>query len=167
MKILLVAVSALATTLLVACAAQRPAPPPPAVAAPTPRSEEEVSAELIAVLEAQQAAWNAGDIESFMQRGYLMSDAMTFLSGGTWTRGYEPVMARFKRVYTEERTEMGHLDFTDTETLVFSPDAGLVRGRWKLTYTDGSEPGGLFTVVLRRQADGTWRIVHDHTSSME
>ena len=28
---------------------------------------------------------------------------------------------------------------------------------------DGSENGGLFTLVLRRTSDG-WRIVHDHTS---
>ena len=31
---------------------------------------------------------------------------------------------------------------------------------------DGTKPGGLFTVVLRRFSDG-WKIVHDHTSSDE
>jgi hypothetical protein len=32
--------------------------------------------------------------------------------------------------------------------------------------TDGKEPHGLFTLLLRR-LDGAWRIVHDHTSSGE
>jgi hypothetical protein len=32
--------------------------------------------------------------------------------------------------------------------------------------TDGKEPHGLFTLLLRR-FDGAWRIVHDHTSSGE
>jgi ketosteroid isomerase-like protein len=31
---------------------------------------------------------------------------------------------------------------------------------------DGTEPHGLFTLVLRRMG-GAWRIVHDHTSSGE
>ena len=29
---------------------------------------------------------------------------------------------------------------------------------------DGSSPGGVFTLVLRRM-EGAWKIVHDHTSS--
>ena len=32
--------------------------------------------------------------------------------------------------------------------------------------SDGKEPHGLFTLLLRRM-DGAWRIVHDHTSSGE
>ena len=31
---------------------------------------------------------------------------------------------------------------------------------------DGTKPGGLFTVILRRFPEG-WKIVHDHTSSEE
>jgi ketosteroid isomerase-like protein len=32
--------------------------------------------------------------------------------------------------------------------------------------SDGQQPHGLFTLLLRR-TDGAWRIVHDHTSSAE
>ena len=45
-------------------------------------------------------------------------------------------------------------------------DAALARGAWRLVMTDGEEPHGLFTLLLRR-LDGAWRIVHDHTSSGE
>ena len=145
---------------LASCAGSPPA-------ADGPAAEPDAKAALVAVLRAQQAAWNAGDVEAFMQRGYWDSERMTFLSGGTWTRGYEPVMARFKRRYTADGAEMGRLAFTEVETLALAPDAGLARGRWRLEFSDGSGAGGLFTLLLRRFADGSWRIVHDHTSSDE
>jgi ketosteroid isomerase-like protein len=58
---------------------------------------------------------------------------------------------------------MGRLAFEDIEVQVLGPDAAFARGRYHLVMKDGSEPTGLFTLLLRRF--GTeWRIVHDHTS---
>jgi beta-aspartyl-peptidase (threonine type) len=121
---------------------------------------------LAQVLQAQQSAWNAGDVEGFMRNGYWNSEETTFLSGGSWTRGFTAVQARFERRYTEERAEMGQLQFTELETIPLSASAGLARGRWQLTFSDGTTTGGLFTLLMCRQ-DGEWRIVHDHTSSTE
>jgi hypothetical protein len=45
-------------------------------------------------------------------------------------------------------------------------DAALARGAWRLHVSDGKEPQGLFTLLLRR-LDGAWRIVHDRTSQGE
>ena len=129
-----------------------------------PASKADVRTALVEVCRSQQDAWNAGDIDGFLARGYWNDDRVTFLSGGTWTRGYEPVMARFKKRYAEEGNEMGRLTFTDLETLVLDPQAGMVRGRWHLVYSDGSNDGGLFTLLMRQFEEG-WRIVHDHTSS--
>ena len=39
----------------------------------------------------------------------------------------------------------------------------LVRGRWKVTFKDGRVSEGLFTLAMKKRAEG-WRIVHDHTS---
>jgi beta-aspartyl-peptidase (threonine type) len=122
---------------------------------------------LAQVLQTQQAAWNAGDVAGFMQSGYWDSEETTFLSGGTWTRGFSAVQERFRRRYTEEGAEMGQLAFTELETIPLSEKAGLARGRWKLTFSDGTTTAGLFTLLLCRQANGHWRIVHDHTSSAE
>jgi hypothetical protein len=61
---------------------------------------------------------------------------------------------------------MGQLQFTELETIPLSASAGLARGRWQLTFSDGTTTGGLFTLLMCRQ-DGEWRIVHDHTSSTE
>lgn len=120
-------------------------------------------AELVAVLEAQQAAWNAGDIEGFMDSGYWRSEELTFLSGGDWTRGYDFVLERYRRRYVLGEGEMGTLAFTDIEVELLADDIGLVRGRWALERPSGN-PAGLFTLLMRRMPEG-WRVVHDHTSS--
>ena len=132
----------------------------------TPAEKADVRTALVEVCRAQQAAWNGGNIEAFMAEGYWNSDDMTFLSGGTWTRGYEPVLERFRARYATGDAEMGRLTFSNLETLVLGEDTGIVRGRWKLGFSDESETGGLFTVLVRRFGDG-WRIVHDHTSTDE
>jgi beta-aspartyl-peptidase (threonine type) len=120
-------------------------------------------AELTDVVYVQEAAWNDGDLEGFMAGSYWRSDALTFLSGGDWTRGYATVLERYRRRYLEGGAEMGRLSFTDLEAEGLAEDVGLVRGRWTLTFSDGSTTSGLFTLVMRRMFEG-WRVVHDHTS---
>ncbi len=138
----------------------------PACVAPR-AGPDAVNSALAQVLHAQQAAWNAGDIAGFMQSGYWDSEETTFLSGGTWTRGFAAVQERFERRYSEERADMGQLAFTELETIPLSETAGVARGRWQLTFSDGTTTAGLFTLLMCRQANGNWRIVHDHTSSAE
>jgi ketosteroid isomerase-like protein len=116
------------------------------------------------VLVRQEAAWNAGDVEAFMAEGYWRSENLTFLSGGDWTWGYDDVLERYRRRYLAEGKEMGTLDFSDEQFVPLGPDTTLARGRYHLDFSDGTTADGLFTLVLRR-IDGTWRIVHDHTSA--
>jgi beta-aspartyl-peptidase (threonine type) len=117
------------------------------------------------VLDAQVEAWNRGDLEGFMA-GYWRSPALVFCSGATVTKGWDETLARYRRRYQSEGREMGRLRFDGIEVVALGPDAALARGAWRLHMTDGKEPHGLFTLVLRR-LDGSWRIVHDHTSSGE
>ncbi len=56
---------------------------------------EEVAA-VRAVIEAQQAAWNRGDVEGFMA-GYAREDETTFVSGDTLTRGWQTALERYRR----------------------------------------------------------------------
>ena len=116
-----------------------------------------------AVVRAQEAAWNRGDLEEYMSEGYLKSQELTFYSGGDVTRGYETVLERYRQRYKEGGREMGRLSFSEVETFNYGPDSGLVRGRWKLEFLDKTQIGGLFSLILRRTPEG-WRIVHDHTS---
>lgn len=127
------------------------------------RDSERIASEVEAVCHAQQAAWNRGDIEGFMRAGYWPSESLTFFSGGDVTRGYETVLARYRRRYASEGAEMGQLEFSSLETELLGPDHALLRGHWQLDFQGREDVGGLFTLVLHRTADG-WRIVHDHTS---
>ena len=114
------------------------------------------------LLDKQAAAWNRGDLEGFMA-GYWRSPELTFFSGNKITRGWEPTLQRYREKYQSAGKEMGKLDFSELRIDVFAPDAGAVRGHWHLVMKDGSELGGLFTLMLRKLPEG-WHIVHDHTS---
>ena len=117
------------------------------------------------MLDAQVEAWNRGDLEGFMA-GYWRSPDLVFCSGDTVTKGWDETLARYRKRYQAEGREMGRLRFDGIEVIPLGEDAALARGAWRLVMTDGKEPHGLFTLLLRR-LDGAWRIVHDHTSSGE
>ncbi len=119
--------------------------------------------EIESVCWTQQAAWNRGDVDGFMRAGYWASESLTFFSGGEVTRGYETVLARYKRRYQSEGAEMGQLTFSQLETELLGIDHAVLRGNWFLDFAEREDVGGLFTLVLRRTSEG-WRIVHDHTS---
>lgn len=126
------------------------------------RQGEKDLAAVRAVLDAQQAAWNRGDVEGFMQ-GYAKEETTTFISGDSLTRGWQTVLERYKKGY-DTRDKMGTLQFSELELKPLSPFYVLAAGRWQLTTADGKNPRGRFTLIFRRTNDG-WRVVHDHTSS--
>ena len=117
-------------------------------------------AEIRAVMSAQAAAWNRGDIDGFMN-GYARSDATEFISGDKLTRGWQTVRDRYKKKY-DSREKMGTLTFSELKITRLSGDAALVIGRWRLV-RKSDRPHGRFTLLFRRTPDG-WRIAHDHTS---
>lgn len=119
------------------------------------------AAKILTVLNAQQRAWNEGDIDSFMA-GYWHSDELRFASGGSVSKGWVATLARYKKRY-DSRAKMGSLSFSDVEVTLLGDDSALVFGRWKLERAEDT-PGGLFSLVFRK-LDGAWVIVHDHTST--
>ncbi|HXI24732.1 MAG TPA: nuclear transport factor 2 family protein [Pyrinomonadaceae bacterium] len=132
-----------------------------ALAQPKPKSKSTNEAAIRAVLEAQAAAWNRGDIEGYMD-GYDRSPKTEFVGGDSITRGWQEVFNRYKQRY-DSREKMGTLTFSDLEITLLSKDAALVLGRWRLKRAS-DEPHGTFTLLFRKTKGG-WRIVHDHTSS--
>lgn len=144
----------IAVLLLVVMAAVVAAAQPPA---------DSPATEIRKVLDQQQAAWNRGDLEGYMA-GYWKSPELTFFSGGTVTKGWQPTLERYKARYQSEGREMGRLEFSDVDIQLLSPDVALVRGHWRLMMNSGNNPNGLFTTVWRKFPEG-WRIVHDHSSA--
>ncbi|MCC6996318.1 MAG: DUF4440 domain-containing protein [Deltaproteobacteria bacterium] len=114
-----------------------------------------------AVLETQREAWNRGDLDAFMA-GYARADELTFTSGGHIQRGFAATQARYRERYGDGAAGMGQLDFELLAVQGVGADGAVVLGRWRLTGT-ASAGGGVFSVVLERQAAG-WRVIHDHTS---
>lgn len=113
------------------------------------------------VLDAQEAAWNKGDLQGFMA-GYWNSDDMVFFSGTEVTKGWRSTYERFQKRYQTEGREMGKLTFAEIEIDLLGQDSAYVRGKWQLVRSK-DKVGGLFTLILKRLPDG-WRIIHDHTS---
>ncbi len=113
-----------------------------------------------AVLDAQVAAWNRGDIDGFME-GYARSPKTTFVSGDEVTRGWQTVRDRYAKKY-DSREKMGRLIFSGVEITPLGDDAAVALGSWSLQRKD-DQPHGKFTLLFRRLREG-WRIVLDHTS---
>jgi ketosteroid isomerase-like protein len=118
------------------------------------------NAAIRAVLEAQQAAWNQGDIDTFMD-SYWKSDLTAFVDSSGILHGWQTVLDRYHKSYPN-RQAMGTLTFSDLEITVLSPTATLVMGHWRLQRELGKQ-GGVFTLVFRKFPEG-WRIINDHTS---
>jgi ketosteroid isomerase-like protein len=114
------------------------------------------------VQDAQVEAWNKHDLEGFMA-GYWNSPNLTFFSGATETQGWQATLDRYRKKYQAADTEMGKLEFSDLQVEVLGPQSAFVRGKFRLTLSNGKQPHGLFTLIFREFPDG-WKIVHDHSS---
>ena len=128
---------------------------------PKSPSEDKNVAAVRAVIEAQAAAWNRGDVDGYME-GYAKEEATTFVSGDALTRGWQTVRDRYAARY-DTREKMGTLAFSELELRPLSEFYIMATGRWRLTRA-ADTPHGRFTLIFRRTNAG-WRIVHDHTSS--
>ena len=115
------------------------------------------------ILAAQQNAWNQGNVDAFLE-GYWHSPDLTFSGSGGIARGWDGVLARYKKNYPD-RAAMGQLDFSGLEFRFMGKDAALVLGHWHLARAQG-DIGGVFSLVWQRFPEG-WRIIHDHTSAVE
>lgn len=114
------------------------------------------------LLDDQVSAWNRGDLLGFMQ-GYWRSPKVTFFSGDTIIRGWEPTLQRYRNKYQGAGKELGALSFTNEKIQMLGTDAALVTARWHLAMSDGKKLEGLTTLLCKRLPQG-WRIVHDHSS---
>jgi uncharacterized protein (TIGR02246 family) len=128
-----------------------------------PGKPNDASEAIKAVLSTQQAAWNRGDIPTFLE-GYWNSPDLTFSGSNGIVRGYGGVLERYQKAYPD-KDSMGELEFSGLEIRMLGPDSALVLGHWHLIHKNG-DAGGVFTLIFRRLPAG-WRIIHDHTSAQK
>jgi uncharacterized protein (TIGR02246 family) len=115
----------------------------------------------IAVLQAQVAAWNRGDLAAFCD---VYEDDATFLSPSGITRGRQAVLDRYRKRYPDQAA-MGTLALDPIETRpvprLGSPVLAVsIAARWTLSYPDKPPASGLTLLVLHR-VGARWRIAQD------
>ena len=157
MQFLLCAITIRCSLMIPACAPAQTVPTEGIVAQDT--SEQAIAA----VLTEQATAWNAGDLDRFMET-YWKSDQLTFSGGGQTVRGWQATLNRY-RVRYPTKEKMGQLRIDELEISPLNSDTtvAFVIGNWHLTMPDGPHHDGNFTLILKNM-DGVWKIIHDHSS---
>jgi hypothetical protein len=118
-----------------------------------------ITKEITKVLLDQQNAWNAGNIDVFMQ-GYWQSDSLTFIGSKGLTYGWQKTLKNYKKGYPDLAT-MGQLSFEIIKIDILSDAAAIMIGRYTLTRAK-DQPTGLFTLIWKK-INGRWLIVSDQT----
>ena len=101
--------------------------------------------------------WNERDVDGLVD---LYDEAASYVASSEQVlTGHDEI-----RTMLEESTTMGQ-NRLELLALTQNGDIALERTRWTMTFTgedgESTEHSGLSTVVLRRQADGSWRMIID------
>ncbi len=112
------------------------------------------------IMARQEAAWNRGDLESFMD-GYWRSDSLRFIGSKGLTYGWKQTLENYKKGYPSAEA-MGTLKFTIISVEPLSKRSAFVIGKWYLTRAIG-DLSGHYT-LLWKKIKGRWVIVTDHSS---
>jgi ketosteroid isomerase-like protein len=113
-----------------------------------------------AAMTEQLNAWNAGDIDRYMET-YWHSDSLMFIGKSGPTYGWEKTKANYKKGYPDTAA-MGKLDFEIINMKRLSVIYYSVVGKWHLKRTIG-DVGGAFTLIFKK-IKNKWVIIQDHSS---
>ena len=113
-----------------------------------------------AMLSAQEAAWNTGNLEQFMI-GYWQSDSLMFIGKNGPTYGYDKTLENYKKGYPDT-AHMGKFTSTIVSMKRLSAKYYFVIGKWFLKRTIG-DVSGYYTLLIRK-TNGKWVVVADHSS---
>jgi peptidoglycan-N-acetylglucosamine deacetylase len=134
------------------------------------RDETQAREAMASVLNAQAAAWNRGDMESFCA---VYAEDAVLVSPNDTSRGQKEILARYNKKYPDEAAR-GNLKFEPLEMRLFwgrelNPmgdtvpsriHGGSVLARWTLSYPGRAPASGRTLIVLQRTGK-SWRIVQD------
>jgi uncharacterized protein (TIGR02246 family) len=120
----------------------------------------DAQSQIKAALNTQVAAWNKGDLQTFVS---TYADNCVFV-GKQIAQGKTQLLARYQKAYPTPAA-MGRLSFTDPTVHMLDSDVAIVTARWHLDRSSagGGPTGGVFSLVFHREG-GAWKIALDHTS---
>lgn len=118
--------------------------------------------DVVKVLLTQQAAWNRGDIDAFVQTYKDAPD--TLMVTHQISHGFAGLVDEYKHDYPT-KAAMGTLTFSELEAKSLDANFAIVVGKYHLERgkKDGGNAEGVFSVVLEKTDKG-WKIVLDHTT---
>ncbi len=111
------------------------------------------------VLFKQQEAWNAGNLEQFME-GYWRSDSLTFIGRNGLKNGWQNTLENYKKSYPD-LDAMGKLNFEILDLDVLGPESAVMTGRYTLE-RKSDKPTGLFLLIWKLK-NKMWVITTDQT----
>jgi ketosteroid isomerase-like protein len=117
-------------------------------------------AAIFAVMQAQEKAWNEGNLVDFMA-GYWKSESLKFIGKSGINYGWEKTLQNYQKGYPNQEA-MGKLTFTIIELDKLSAKSAFMIGKWHLKRAN-DELSGHFT-LLWKKINGKWLIVADHSS---
>ena len=112
------------------------------------------------MLSKQEAAWNTGNLQSFM-KGYWVNDSLLFIGKNGPKYGYETTLENYKKGYPDT-AHMGKFTSTILSIKKLSNQYYYVVGKWFLKRSVGDATG--YYTLLIRKINGEWVIVADHSS---
>ena len=126
--------------------------------AQTPADEQAIRA----VMAKSAADWNRGDLDAFAQ-SYKNSPDTLFL-GSTVSRGYDGMLATYKRAYNTPE-KRGTLTFSNLEVHLLDARYAAVVGNCHLerTAAGGGNADCLYSLVFEKTPGG-WKIILDHST---
>src|SRR6185437_4868644 len=140
------------------------------IAAPAARSQDlqalatasREQLDAVKVLLTQQAAWNHGDIDAFVQTYKDAPD--TLMVTHQISHGFAGLVEEYRHDYPTKGA-MGTLSFSELEARSLDANFAIVVGKYRLERAkkEGGNAEGVFSVVLEKTDKG-WKIVLDHTT---
>lgn len=140
------------------------------IAAPAARSQDlqalatasREQLDVVKVLLTQQAAWNHGDIDAFVQTYKDAPD--TLMVTHQISHGFAGLVEEYRHDYPTKGA-MGTLTFSELEARTLDANFAIVVGKYRLERAkkEGGNAEGVFSVVLEKTDKG-WKIVLDHTT---
>ena len=118
--------------------------------------------DIIKVLVAQEAAWNKGDLQAFIQ-GYKNSPDTLFVTHQVF-RGVDGMLDEYRHNYPTKAV-MGTLGFSELEVHPLDEKFAVVIGKYHLDRgkKEGGPADGIFSLVFEKTDQG-WKIIVDHTT---
>ncbi len=115
--------------------------------------------QIIEVMKKQEAAWNSGNLQAYMQ-GYWKSDELLFVGSSGLKKGWQVTLDNYIKQYPDKKA-MGLLEFTIIKVEV-NNNTAFVLGKWELERVDDNLSG--YYTLFWRKINGNWRIIIDHSS---